>query len=280
MGTSIRKATLPLTAEDAEFFAEFGFIYVRDFYPAELFDRLLRELHELIGLVCEREGIGQPRPQFAASEFDAGLALLLKRDRKLGGIVYEAAKKVPSHIQLVGHEVHTAACRSLLNARFPGFASRGWGLRLDHPAEEVYLTQLHQDFVSQLCSLRGLVFWTPLRRADAQLGPVVLYPGSHRHGVFPIQVKGSGSYGLRIHDEAQVERRFEPCCPEVDVGDCVIIDSLLLHKSSPNRSTRTRWALITRYFDFLEPVGQSIGWIGGLQEGHPFDKVFPDKVRE
>jgi hypothetical protein len=274
----MHRARLPLTESDKKFFEETGYLYIEDFYPRGLFDELLLDIHRLIALLCEREGLPRPR-SFDPSEFDDGLAALLKKDRKLGGIIYEAAKKIPSHIQLACHPVHGEVSRYLLATDFPGFASRGWGLRLDHPSEDVYLTQLHQDYVSQLCSPRGLVFWTPLRRADMALGPVIIYPKSHKRGVFPIEVKGAGSYGLQIHDQDQVEREFTPITPEVGRGDCVIVDCLTLHKSSPNRSNRTRWALISRYFDFNDPAGKSIGWIGGLQEGNSFDKVFPDLVR-
>jgi len=120
------------------------------------------------------------------------------------------------------------------------------------------------------------VFCVPLRKIDAAIGPLAFYPGSHRDGVFPIEVAGAGSYGLRIHNEAAIESRYRPICPAVEAGDCLLMDFLLLHKSSPNRSRRTRWAMLTRYFDFTDETARRIGWVGGLQEGHPFNEVFPE----
>jgi len=275
----MRKARHPLGKDDAAFFKEHGYLYIEQFYPAELFDRLLREIYDLIGLVCEKENVGLPRRPFDPDNFDDGLQALLKKDRKLGAVIYEAVKKLPSHIQLVAHPVNNETSKLLLDTDMPGFASRGWGLRLDHPREDKYITQLHQDFVSQLCSPRGVVFWTPLRDTDAVLGPLAVYPDSHKRGVYPIEVMGEGSYGLQIHDQERVEKLFQPIRPEVARGDCLLVDFLTLHKSSPNRSDRTRWALITRYFDFNDQEGKDIGWVGGLQEGNPFNKIYPDLIR-
>lgn len=271
----MRVATWPFNEDDRRFFEAEGYLYVKKFLPAEGLLQLQQEIHRLIGMFLEREGLSHEHKPFSPEEFDAGLPALLKKDRRLGALVYEAVKKVPSHVLLATDQRHVAATNYLLRTDFSGFAPRGWGLRLDHPSEDKYLTQLHQDYITQLCSPHGLVFWTPLRDVDAETGPVIGYPKSHTEGVFRIEVTGEGSQGLNIHNENDILKRYDPVCPEVSAGDCVIMDYLLLHRSSPNRSKRTRWALISRYFDFNEPVGREIGWIGGLQEGNSFEKVFP-----
>lgn len=272
----MKKSRWPFTKDDLLAFKRDGFLYVEDFLPPDGVLRLQQDIHRLIGMFLEREGLRDAQVPFSPPEFDSGLPALLKKSRRLGAEVYEAVKKLQSHVRLASDDRHVDATNALLGTEFSGFASRGWGLRLDHPAEDNFLTQLHQDYISQLCSPRGVVYWTPLRDVDAATGPVIIYPGSHHAGVFPIEVTGEGSQGLNIHDEPSVLSRFEAICPEVKAGDCVMIDMLLLHKSSANRSARTRWALISRYFDFCEPVGRKIGWIGGLQDGHSFEKVFPE----
>jgi len=275
--SELYKAVLPLTQKDKEFFDKYGFLYIKKLYPEDLFKKLLQEISQLIHLICEREGCS---PDSAGSdEFDCGLKSLLKKDRKLGGLIYEAVKKLPSHIQLASHPVHIEVCKNLMNMRFPGFAARGWGTRMDHPSEDTFLTQLHQDYVSQLGSPKGLVFWTPLRFVDHRLGPLVIFPGSHKEGVFPISVQGRGSEGLMIADEKNIRAKFNSICPEVANGDTVVMDYMTLHESSPNRGSQTRWSFISRYFDFQDPVGTKIGWVGGVQEGSSFEKIFPELVK-
>ena len=108
------------------------------------------------------------------------------------------------------------------------------------------------------------------------MGPVEFCPRSHKEGIFKVLKDGEGSYGLKIKDEQEVIKKFESTIPEVKAGDMVIINYLVLHRSSPNRSKYTRWAMISRYFDFLDPVGISYGWKGGLQEGNSFEKIHPE----
>jgi ectoine hydroxylase-related dioxygenase (phytanoyl-CoA dioxygenase family) len=221
-----------------------------------------------------RQQIGFPGD--SQEEFDEGLAALAKSHRRQASIVYDAVKKIPSYVRLANCRKNEDLARQLLSSSFVGFAPRGYGIRLDHPGEDKYLTQLHQDYTSQLSSPRGVVLWSPLRKVTPALGPVKLYPGSHRTGIQPVEVTGSGSYGLRLRDEQEMRRRFVGVAPELNVGDVVAMDFLLLHESSPNQTDQTRWAMISRYFDFTEKVGASYGWKGGLAEGNSFAQVHPE----
>lgn len=265
------------SAEDTAFFREHGYLYVKDFYDAETEVRPIQEtVYRLIGLLAEDHGITLDRPPFSPEHFDAGLSVLLRENRALVGVLYDACKKIPAYIRLACHPAHEAYMAALLGSDMPGFACRGYGIRMDNPGEEYYLTQLHQDYVSQLCSQAGVVFWSPLRVTGPALGQVRIYPGSHRNGVFPIRKTAHNSRGLEIDGEAEIRARYGPITPEVAVGDCVIIHFLTLHESQPNRSEATRWAMISRYFDFLEEGGRKIGWKGGIAEGHYFDAIHPE----
>ena len=268
------KATYPFKKKDKEFFQNYGFLYVKDFYPNYTFQRLLVEIKQLIKLFCEKEKLSIIS-NLADIEFDKYLSELINKDRAIAGHLYEVVKKLPSHIALASHERHIIACQYLKDIKFPGFASRGWGLRMDHPKEDNFLTQLHQDFVSQLCSPEGLVFWTPLRDVDSNLGPVKIYPKSHLNGIFPVEVTGKGSYDLNIKNLEKIRENFTYITPEVMKGDTVIMDYLTLHESSPNKSSLTRWSLITRFFEFQNQIATDIGWRGGVQEGNSFDKLLP-----
>jgi len=196
--------------------------------------------------------------------------------RAQAAIVYDAMKRLPSYVQLTASAKHAEVAKQLLRSEFVGFAPRGYGIRLDHPGEDKFLTQLHQDYTSQLISPRGVVFWSPLRKVTKELGPVVLYPGSHKLGVQRIEKRGEGSYGLHLPNDEELRRQFTAIAPEPDVGDVVAVDYLLLHESSPNRSNRTRWAMICRYFDFHEETGIRHGWKGGLAEGNSFETIHPE----
>jgi hypothetical protein len=270
------KTKLPLTKKDLDFFQDQGYLYVENFWNDNDVAPVLNDIHRIIEILLLREDIESNRKKFNSADFDDGLHDLLRRNRALGGVVYDAVKKIPSYIKLAANDQFETISKFLLRTDFVGFVARGWGLRLDHPNEDEYNTQLHQEFVSQICSPRGVVFWTPLRDVYAEMGPIIFYPGSHKGGVYPIQIKGAGSYGQRIQDEKELEHQFSSVCQEVKKNDCLILDFLTLHKSSPNRSNKTRWASISRYFDYLDPLAKRIGWAGGIQEGGHFEKILPE----
>lgn len=272
----IYKSQLPLTKKDLDFFQDQGYLYIKNIWNDNEVLPVLRDIHRIIALLLLRENIEYKQKEFNAIDFDDGLHNLLKKNRALGGVVYDAVKKIPSYIKLIADSRFETISKFLLGTDFVGFVARGWGLRLDHPNEDHYITQLHQEFASQICSPRGVVFWTPLREVCAEMGPVVFYPGSHKGGVYPIQIRGSGSYGQRIQGEQDLEGKFSSIRSTIQKNDCLILDFLTLHKSSPNRSKKTRWASINRYFDYMDPIAQRIGWAGGIQEGGDFEKLLPE----
>jgi len=265
-----------LTASQLQFWDANGYLLLKRFYDIETeIAPIHREVREVMRLVRRRTD-GPPDSEAGSGDFDEGLPEMARTCRAEASVVYDAVKKLPSYVQLAACPRHAQLARELLRSAFVGFAPRGYGIRLDHPGEDKFLTQLHQDYTSQLGSPRGIVLWSPLRDMTGELGPVVLYPGSHKLGIQRIEKRGEGSYGLQLPNAAELRRRFTATAPEPEVGDLVIADYLLLHESSPNRSPKTRWAMISRYFDFTESTGIAHGWKGGLAEGNSFETVHPE----
>ncbi len=265
------------TAEETAFFQEYGYIYYKGFFDLQTeIEPVQHGIHDLLSRLLSIKGYSLERQGFSLGEFDSGLQELLKKDRAAVGQLYDMCKALPCYIALAAHKKHEIVSRALLGSSLVGFAPRGYGIRMDHPNEEKFLTQLHQDYISQLCSQHGVVFWSPLRHTDQPLGPVKIFLKSHKDGVFPIIKHEHSSKGLQIQNEDALRNRFECITPEVGVGDCVIIHYLTLHESSPNLTQKTRWAMLSRYFDFNHPSGAAYGWKGGIQEGNFFDQVHPE----
>lgn len=267
-------------AEEIEFFRENGYLYVEQLYSYETELRpILENIFELIGMLAESYEIPLGTRQFTPTGFDQGLQQMIRHHRPAVGVLYNAVKKLPHYVRLAASPKHDAYSRALLSSTFVGFANRGYGIRMDNPGEDEYSTQLHQDYVSQLCSQNCVVSWSPLRDVTPEMGPVVLYPGSHRSGVYRIVKAQGGSRGQVIDGADALAGRFERLAPEVPISDCLFMHALLLHESSPNRSTQTRWSMISRYFDFTDHSGRAIQWRGGLQEGNAFEAIHPELTR-
>jgi hypothetical protein len=264
-------------ADEADFYRAHGYLYVEKFYDrATEIEPILQDIHQLIDLLCESHDINLKRGPFRPEEFDEGLPVLIENHRPVVGILYDAVKKLPNYIRLACAEKNDRYSKIILRSPFVGFASRGYGIRMDNPNEGQYSTQLHQDYVSQLSCQNATVLWSPLREVTAPLGPMAIYPGSHTAGVFPIAKTMEGSRGLVIKDEIEIAKRYPRLAPNVQVSDCIFLDFLTLHESGLNRSKRTRWAMLSRYFDFTHSSGRAINWKGGLQEGTFFETVHPE----
>lgn len=273
----------PLSAEQVEAFQRDGVLVVPSFY--DLGTQLLpiqRAIHHVIGQVMLRHGLGDDRALFDAENFDDGYSTLIGTDRSWGGEVYDAVKQIPSFIRLLADPRHEQVFAQLRPGSAPAIAANGYGIRIDNPAEDRFRAQWHQEYPAQMRSLDGLVFWSPLRAVPEELGPVRFCPGSHSDGPIPVLTRPEpgnerrGAYALRLKDEAHAIGRYRQIAPLTLPGDLVLIDFLTLHASGYNRSTRARWSLQFRYFNFNDPTGRDHGWKGSFAAGVDFRGIHPE----
>ncbi|MBX9963551.1 MAG: phytanoyl-CoA dioxygenase family protein [Burkholderiales bacterium] len=274
-----------LTSEQIDDFHRTGFVHLRGFFDIDSeIVPILSQLHRLIGMIAEDEGIRIDRKPFSIEGFDDGLFALLAKDRRLVGRLYDAAKQLPSFCRLTASEKHEKLYRCLRGESFPAVPAGGQGIRIDLPGEERYRAPWHQDYPNQLRSMDGLVFWAPLRSVKPEMGPVELCVGSHRGGPLPVVMGDSanpdktGAYGMLLHKEETVISGFDRIAPLSEVGDLLVFDYLLVHRSGSNVSSQVRWSMQMRFFNFAESTGRRIGWRGSFAAGVELASVHPDLV--
>lgn len=133
-----------------------------------------------------------------------------------------------------------------LGLQYPNMCTRPV-LFFNHPKlakEEVYYkTPKHQDWPSMESSLNSLVVWVPLVDVNEKNGSIIIYPGSHKHGVIPFNNNGGF---------AEVEYKGESIQPEMEIGDVAIFSTFLVHKSGDILDNSIRWSCHFRYTDMLE----------------------------
>ena len=236
---------------------------------------LQRELGLLIGHAARACGA---RYEIAAdpAEFDRGYLELAAAYPDVQPLVYDMAKNLVAFQRLIVNERLAGLYRELRGAELAGTAPGANGVRIDRPGDDRRLAPWHQEFQYQFRSLDGVTFWIPLVPVSADMGPVVLARGSHLAGPEPFvdpsadgtAEMASGAYGaLRIAGEETIAQRYELCAPTSEPGDLFAFDFLTLHASHPNNGNRARWTVQIRYFNFGEPFGASIRWMGGLRHG-------------
>ena len=274
--------THALSEEQIAQFKRDGVLVVRGFYAAAEIGPIQRAIHDIIGQVMKRHSIVDDRQAFSNERFDDGYQALIALDRNYGGEVYDAVKQIPAFVRLLGDPRHESLFITLRPGAIPGVAAGGYGIRIDNPGESRFRAEWHQEYPAQLRSLDGLVFWSSLVPLTPELGPVQFCLGSHIDGALPVLTaaqtgsKKSGAYALRLKDETELLSRYEKISPLTSPGDLVLIDFLTLHASGFNQSTRSRWTMQFRYFNFDEPTGLAHGWKGSFAAGVDFRQVHPE----
>ncbi|NBR85970.1 MAG: phytanoyl-CoA dioxygenase [Verrucomicrobia bacterium] len=276
-----------LTSDQVEQYHRDGFLILRGFYDLKTeIEPIQRDIHQIIGIVIQKHGLPIEHPPFRPETFDAGYQPLIAHDRRLGAEIYDAVKQIPAFVRLVVNERHDRLMRQLRNTDLPGVAAGGYGIRIDNPFEEKFRANWHQDYPSQLRSIDGLVYWSSLVELTEELGPLQIAVGSHKDGLAPILTRDpenpekTGAYALRLKDEAARIASYQKVQGLISVGDLIVVDFLNLHASGFNRGSRSRWTMQMRYFNYRDPIGQRISWVGSFAAGKSLRDVHPELIAD
>ena len=274
-----------LTAEQVVQFKSDGYLIVRGFYDlAREIEPIQRDIHKIIGILIDQQGLAGHQTQFSPATFDSGYQELIARDRRLGGVVYDAVKQIPAFVRLVVSEKHDRVTAQIRGTDLPAVAAGGYGIRIDNPFEEKFRANWHQDYPSQFRSLDGLVFWSPLVPLTEEMGPMQIAVASHADGIAPVLTRDTqnpektGAYALRLQNEDERIARYQHVSPLLNPGDVAILDFLNLHASGHNRGKRSRWSMQIRYFNFREPTGRRIEWAGSFAAGKSIRDIHPELI--
>jgi ectoine hydroxylase-related dioxygenase (phytanoyl-CoA dioxygenase family) len=119
----------------------------------------------------------------------------------------------------------------------------------------------HQDsaFLPKI-EPRALNFWMAIDAATVENGCLYILPGSHREEL-EHHTGGLVSRSLR-EDQADFSKQIPV---ELAPGDAIFFDSRLIHRSYPNRSTKSRRAMTAIYVadpvEYLEPWTLDYGFV-------------------
>ncbi len=271
----------PIATSVKNDFAAKGYALLRQFYnPRRDIAPIQEGIRAVVALLCRKYGVDAP----TATAFDAmtkAYPALIAKNRAWGGEVYDAIKQIPAFLQLVSNARNPALFEALRPGSMPGIAANGFGMRIDNPGEEKFRAQWHQEFPSQLRSVDGIVFWTPLLPVSREMGPVQIAEGSHAEGIVPVYVDDggvskSGAYALYLDRAEERLARYRQVAPLTEPGDLILMDFLTLHQSGHNVSAFPRWSIQFRYFNFADPIGVRIGWKGSFSAGVRFEDVLPE----
>ena len=276
-----------LTQREVQFFHKNGYLVLRKFYDLKQeIEPIQWHIYKIISVLIEKYELPIQQSPFTPDTFDSGYQDLIRYSRRIGSEIYDAVKQIPAFVRLVVCTRHDQLMMQIRSSDLPGVASGGYGIRIDNPGEEKFRANWHQDYPSQLRSLDGLVFWSHLVEITPELGPPQLAIASHKKVIMPITTKDqenpekTGAYAVRLKNETQVLAQYEKMEALLSPGDLLILDFLNIHASGFNRANRSRWSMQMRYLNYLEPIGQKIGWAGSFAVGTSISAIHPELVLE
>jgi ectoine hydroxylase-related dioxygenase (phytanoyl-CoA dioxygenase family) len=264
--TDVQDFTFEASAEAERLrraFETFGVVVIKKLLSSDKLSEQRAAVNRLLAIRLQRLGHA-----LVSDDIDDNLNALVELDQRHAMDIIRAIKDSPFFYAILAdtrlHDISKAClnCETLLSihdiAQF----------RIDPPNHDERNFEWHQDFQYNVMSMNSATIWYPLKRVSEEMGPLVVVPGSHRT-IVPVEMNfeghkpGSGLMHavLRFQvDEFEAERKAVVLCP-VEEGDVVVFHSLMLHRSSANRSNRSRWTVNPRFGDAADPAFADRGWL-------------------
>jgi len=152
--------------------------------------------------------------------------LMLAQRKTKRAFLYDNTRHLSSVRALQGNKnimafIHKIGFSSLIAAGEPTVR-----VDLANKKEAIYLRNLHQD-------LRGIrskdcyTVWIPLTKVSDTHGTIEIYEGSHKKGIYNFKT----TFNNEIDDQKAVVDKFKKVRIKANIGDVIIFNSLILHRS-------------------------------------------------
>lgn len=230
-------------------YKENGFVLLRQAVDLHALDRLETAVLELVEEYSGRQFKSLLDPDFAAC---------LVADRDLERRIYEDVRSFPWLTEFSSDASLVGPIASLLGQNFGLYEKIP--LRLDLPMVMRELAVWHQDYHYVKGNTEVVTAWVPLQDTPYEVGCLLVMPGSHKlgiveHDVTLLQKKRvpSGIFGREV--------RYV----EMERGDLLLFNALLLHSSGINISERIRMSVQARYTPLNLPSDPAMGRVIDLE---------------
>ena len=274
-----------LSSECKEHYDSQGWILIRNFFDLDSeIKPVCREVNNLIRLKLEELNLPiQVFDDLCAINTDEFIRVC-EADREKGGEIYRATRHLPSLFYLFTRPQNINFARYLMNTEFINLIPY-LPIRIDIRGEEKYLFDWHQDYPYIQGSPDGVIMWMPLMDLPDGYGGIKLIPESHKEGIRKIKLldtqnkNKNGAHTIAIADTDKFDD-LDSYMLDVGLGDIVVFNTLLVHKSVPMTQGKVRWSTQLRYANFCNKIATSKGWPGGMIEGSYFENIHPEHLIE
>lgn len=173
------------------------------------------------------------------------------------GRIYDECKNLEALNRFAFHKPLTSVLKAIMG--HPVGCLNKKIFRIDVPLCLKELAHWHQDYFYVLGNTKTLTAWIALSEVKWQNGCLSVMPGSHKNGILAHDLKiGKRDVPSSIFGNPT---RFV----EMEAGDALLFDPLLLHSSNLNVSSTIRFSLQYRYTPAHLPVSAGMGGMEVVQ---------------
>lgn len=236
--------------KNKEFFKKEGYLVLRKFFDPKI-------ISNLNCIIFENFKFFQKRKNIQIKNFDKYLIELRKKNKKKFGTFFDSLQTLGLGYSILLNKKILKFVSKLLNTKINCVTFTDMSLRLDPPHDERNSLGWHQDssyFRQNFSGKNGIVIWIPLHHLDKNLGPLELLRHSNRLGPLNIKKKKIKSklYSAKRNIDPKYLKKYKDIISkELKIGDALLTDLDLVHRSGKNISKKFRMSLIGRYHKLL-----------------------------
>lgn len=250
---------MPLSAPQLQEYDRDGFLVLPGFFsPLEL-QPVIAEVEGLVDCLAERlYSAGQIRNRHVDAPFETRLALLEEQHPGAALLVQPTGGPGPALAHLWETSRLLDVIEQVLGPEIAGHPA--WNIRSKTPNNPLVTVPWHQDraYLAAGCHTALPTAWIPLVDANRMNGTIEVVRGGHRSGQVlphrPEYIRGydNASY-FYLPAEELPEGEIVTC--EMSRGSVLLINDLVPHRSTENRSDRIRWSIDLRWQRPTDPTG-------------------------
>jgi len=238
-----------LTEEQKKSFVDNGFLILDDFFTnSELLDfkNMLIYLIQINLKKASKINSELVLDDFKGKELDDGIIKLEEIDHQFVANIYDTLFQTPQFLRITAKKEITYCINQLLgrNENDPTYIDQS-RCRIDPPLDPNKRTcGWHQEVFYYIPESDFVQTWAPLiHDATKENGAVEVCPGSHLEGIAKqSNLENDELYKFIVDD--RVIKKYTPLIAELKVGQILIFNSKLIHKSGRNSSKQVRYSLV------------------------------------
>ncbi len=240
---------MQLTEEQKKSFIDNGYIILDDFFTKSELTEFKNMLIYLIKINLKKASKKYSEfvlDDFAGEELDAGIIKLEELDHQFVADIYDTLFQTPQFMRITAKKEISHCINQLLEREEndPTYIDQS-RCRIDPPLDPNKRTcGWHQEVFYYVPKSDFVQTWAPLiHNATKENGAVEVCPGSHKEGIAKqSNLENDELYKFIVDDS--VITKYKPIVAELKVGQILIFNSKLIHKSGRNSSKEVRYSLV------------------------------------